>query len=87
MQPIHQKSRGMASEDARRCALRQVKLSLGLMAVTIAGMAMAGAGLFNQPSAHARLEPQLEIAIEPPVADVPRHAYRDAEMAPTTILR
>jgi hypothetical protein len=86
MHPINHRA-SMASEEARRTALRQVKLSFGLMAITMAGMAMAGAGLFSQPSAPSRLEPQLEIAIEPTVPEAPRARYRDAEMAPTTILR
>jgi hypothetical protein len=74
---------GMASDDGRRCALRQVKLSLSLLAVTVAGIVMAGAGLLSRPSAPSRPEPRLEIAIEPPVAGSLRSGYPDME---TTVL-
>lgn len=84
MHPIrHAPVYGMASDDARRCALRQVKLSLSLLAVTVAGMVMAGAGLLSLPSAPSRPEPRLEIAIEPPVAGPLPSGYPDME---TTVL-
>jgi hypothetical protein len=88
MHPIIQAPAGvMTSEDARRCASRQVRLSLGLVGVTIAGMVMAGSGLFGTRAGTTRPQPRLEIAIEPPIAEPLRPGYPDLQATVLTRLQ